>query len=52
MKNDLDRPPSTLEDLKFVLATIARIKEVSLDVELRIADITERLVLRFIGGSR
>ncbi|EDO35852.1 predicted protein [Nematostella vectensis] len=39
---DLKRAPDTLEDLKFVLRVIADIRDMSLDVELRTADIKER----------
>nr|XP_039267660.1 dynein heavy chain 10, axonemal-like [Styela clava] len=42
MAKDLERPPNTLEDLKFVLGVIANIKRMSLDVEMNIADIQER----------
>lgn len=42
MSNDLKRVPDTLEDLKFVLRVIASIRDMSLDVELRIKDILER----------
>ncbi|KAL5017096.1 hypothetical protein ScPMuIL_006685 [Solemya velum] len=40
--DDLDQVPSTLEDLKFVLTTIADIKAMSLEIEERIRDIQER----------
>lgn len=36
------RTPDTLEDLKFVLATIADIRDMSLVVEMRYRDIQER----------
>lgn len=39
---DLDRYPTTLEELKFVLKTISDIKLVSLDIETRIRDMQER----------
>lgn len=39
---DLKRVPDTLEDLKFVLSVIARIRLMSLDVELRYVDVQER----------
>lgn len=42
MANDLKRAPDTLEDLKFVLRVIADIRDMSLNVELRCADIRER----------
>ena len=38
---DLKKSPNELEDLKFVLATIAKIKDISLDVEMKIVDIQE-----------
>ena len=34
LSKDLTRPPDTLEDLKFVLSVIARIRAMSLDVEI------------------
>ena len=40
--DDLKEVPDTLEDLKFVLKTITDIKDMSLDVEMRIRDIRER----------
>ena len=40
--NDLARSPDTLEDLKFVLSIIAKIRDIQLNVELRIVDIQER----------
>jgi len=43
LSKDLQRSPDSLEDLKFVLAVISNIKAMSLDVEMRIADLTERL---------
>ncbi|XP_076804944.1 dynein axonemal heavy chain 10-like [Clavelina lepadiformis] len=42
MGKDLVKSPDTLEDLKFVLGVIANTKAISLDVEMRISDITER----------
>ena len=39
---DLKRSPDTLEDLKFVLSSIANIRDMQLDVELRIFDLQER----------
>ena len=42
LSNDLTRPPDTLEDLKFVLGVIAKIKDIQLNVEFRIFDILER----------
>ncbi|XP_072163343.1 dynein axonemal heavy chain 10-like [Diadema setosum] len=42
MAADLKRAPDTLEDLKFVLRVISDIRDMSLTVELRIADIVER----------
>ncbi|XP_071826175.1 dynein axonemal heavy chain 10-like isoform X2 [Apostichopus japonicus] len=42
MSENLKRSPDTLEDLKFVLKAIADIKDMSLTVEMRIADIQER----------
>ena len=42
MDKDLDRDPDSLHDLKFVLGVIAETKTISLDVEMRIADIVER----------
>ena len=38
---DLKKSPNELEDLKFVLATIGKIKDISLDVEMKIGDIQE-----------
>ncbi|XP_071945421.1 dynein axonemal heavy chain 10-like [Antedon mediterranea] len=40
--SDLKKSPETLEDLKFVLKIIADIRDMSLEVELRITDIIER----------
>ena len=34
--------PDSLEDLKFVLKTISDIKDMSLDVEARMRDLSER----------
>lgn len=42
LQTDLERSPETLEDLKFVLKTISNIQDISLDVETRSRDITER----------
>lgn len=42
MSANLKRSPDTLEDLKFVLKVIADAKDMSLTVEMRIADILER----------
>ncbi|XP_043835576.1 dynein axonemal heavy chain 10 [Dromiciops gliroides] len=42
MAKNLKRPPTSLEDLKFVLATIADIRSQSFSVELRFRDIQER----------
>ncbi|MBN3296580.1 DYH10 protein, partial [Amia calva] len=39
---NLKRNPDTLEDLKFVLGTIADIRDMSLTVEMRFTDIQER----------
>ncbi|XP_069475795.1 dynein axonemal heavy chain 10 [Ambystoma mexicanum] len=39
---NLKRKPDTLTDLKFVLATIAQIRDMSLTVEMRFRDIEER----------
>lgn len=39
---DLTRSPDTLENLKFVLSSIARIRDMQLEVELRIFDLHER----------
>ncbi|XP_069071115.1 dynein axonemal heavy chain 10 [Pleurodeles waltl] len=39
---NLKRKPDTLADLKFVLATIAQIRDMSLTVEMRFNDIKER----------
>uniref|UniRef100_A0A8C6ZHZ5 Dynein axonemal heavy chain 10 n=1 Tax=Nothoprocta perdicaria TaxID=30464 RepID=A0A8C6ZHZ5_NOTPE len=39
---DLKTPPDSLEDLKFVLGTIAEIKDITFKVELRYLDIQER----------
>ena len=47
LKNDLERAPDTLEDLKFVLKTISNIQDITLDVETRARDIKERLVNLF-----
>lgn len=38
----MKKSPSTLEDLKFVLATIAEIRSKSLVMELRYRDVQER----------
>ena len=40
--DDLEQSPTRLDDLKFVLSTISEIKIMSLDVETRIRDITEK----------
>ncbi|XP_076453104.1 dynein axonemal heavy chain 10-like [Babylonia areolata] len=40
--DDLEQSPTRLDDLKFVLSTISEIKTISLDVENRIRDITEK----------
>ncbi|XP_053327864.1 dynein axonemal heavy chain 10 [Spea bombifrons] len=42
LSTNLKKSPETLEDLKFVLATIASIRDMSLTVELRYRDIQER----------
>ena len=42
LSNDLKRSPETLEDLKFVLSVIASIRDMQLNVELRIFDIQEQ----------
>lgn len=42
LAQNLRTPPNTMEDLKFVLGTIAEIREVSLSVELKYLDIQER----------
>nr|XP_028567040.1 dynein heavy chain 10, axonemal isoform X2 [Podarcis muralis] len=42
LSHNLKTTPSTLEDLKFVLGTIAEIKDMSLEVELKYLDIRER----------
>ncbi|XP_015274779.1 PREDICTED: dynein heavy chain 10, axonemal [Gekko japonicus] len=42
LTQNLKTSPSTLEDLKFVLGTIAEIKHMSLEVELKYLDIQER----------
>ena len=42
LSNDLKCQPTTLEDLKFVLGVIARIRSMSVDVELKYRDIQER----------
>ncbi|XP_063171723.1 dynein axonemal heavy chain 10 [Candoia aspera] len=42
LSRNLKTTPSTLEDLKFVLGTIAEIKDISLEVELKYLDIQER----------
>ncbi|XP_053555751.1 dynein axonemal heavy chain 10 [Bombina bombina] len=39
---NLKQAPNTLDDLKFVLATIANIRDMSMMVEIRIRDILER----------
>ena len=44
LEKDLERPPDTLEDLKFVLKTISNIQDITLDVETRARDIKERWV--------
>ena len=35
LSSDLTRPPDTLEDLKFVLSAIAKIRSMSLEVEIQ-----------------
>lgn len=42
LSKSLKKSPSTLEDLKFVLATIAEIRSKSLLMELRYRDVQER----------
>ncbi|XP_007489994.2 dynein axonemal heavy chain 10 isoform X1 [Monodelphis domestica] len=42
LRKNLQRPPTSLEDLKFVLATIAEIRSISFAVEVRYKDIQER----------
>lgn len=42
LASDLKRAPDTLEDLKFVLRVISDIRDMSLTVDMRIADILER----------
>ena len=42
MSKNLKKSPNTLEDLKFVLATIAEIRSKSLLMELRYRDVQER----------
>uniref|UniRef100_A0A8C4TE89 Dynein axonemal heavy chain 10 n=1 Tax=Erpetoichthys calabaricus TaxID=27687 RepID=A0A8C4TE89_ERPCA len=42
LSDNLKKSPENLEDLKFVLATIANIRDMSLVVDLRIEDIQER----------
>uniref|UniRef100_A0A8D0HBM0 Dynein axonemal heavy chain 10 n=1 Tax=Sphenodon punctatus TaxID=8508 RepID=A0A8D0HBM0_SPHPU len=42
LSQNLSKTPDTLEDLKFVLGTIAEIKDMSLEVELKYLDIQER----------
>ncbi|XP_025020180.1 dynein heavy chain 10, axonemal, partial [Python bivittatus] len=42
LSHNLKTTPNTLEDLKFVLGTIAEIKDISLEVELKYLDILER----------
>ncbi|XP_030648846.1 dynein heavy chain 10, axonemal [Chanos chanos] len=42
LSDNLKKSPDTLQDLKFVLATVSDIRNMSLTVELRIADIQER----------
>ncbi|MGH0156714.1 UNVERIFIED_CONTAM: hypothetical protein FKN15_032047 [Acipenser sinensis] len=42
LSENLKRSPETLEDLKFVLGTIADIRDMSLTVEMRVRDIQER----------
>ncbi|XP_064378089.1 dynein axonemal heavy chain 10 [Dromaius novaehollandiae] len=42
LAQNLKRPPDSLEDLKFVLGTIAEIKDMSFKVELKYLDIQER----------
>lgn len=39
---DLENDPDNLEELKFVLQTITKIKDISLNVETRIRDLQER----------
>jgi dynein heavy chain len=38
----LDSTPETLDELKFILRTISEIKDISLQVEVRIRDLQER----------
>lgn len=42
LSKNLKKSPNTLEDLKFVLATIAEIRSKSLVMELRYRDVQER----------
>ncbi|XP_009082982.1 PREDICTED: dynein heavy chain 10, axonemal, partial [Acanthisitta chloris] len=42
LSENLNRPPDTLEDLKMVLGTMAEIKDMSFEVELKYLDIWER----------
>ncbi|XP_038229191.1 dynein axonemal heavy chain 10 [Dermochelys coriacea] len=42
LSQNLRKAPDSLEDLKFVLGTIAEIKDISLQVELKYLDIQER----------
>jgi dynein axonemal heavy chain len=40
---DLNRRPETMDDLKFILRVIERVSEESMDIELRYADLEERM---------
>lgn len=42
LSKNLKQSPDTFEDLKSVLSTISDIRDMSLDVEMRFADIQER----------
>ena len=48
IKIELARHPDSLEDLKLILSTISNTKKISLDVEMRIADIIERFFSAFL----
>lgn len=42
LQEKLNQRPDTFEDLKSILGTISDIRDMSLDVEIRFADIKER----------
>lgn len=42
LQEKMHQRPDTFEDLKSILGTISDIRDMSLDVEIRVADIKER----------